>query len=144
MADVFGIDKTVNGSDKIVNGAGVLVSIDGPVFLVQQLQVNYSRQVNPIYELGSEDIYAGVTNPAGTIRIERAIGLGTQALNTFRLDGCNPKTVTIENGESMCGDKFGTVTSPNSVLQDVGIQATAGGATVTESATYWTGSLEIG
>lgn len=144
MADVFGVDKNVYGADRIVNGAGVLVSIDGPIYLVQSCNVSYSRQVTPIYELGSEDIYAGVSNPAGTVQLERVIGFGKEALVTFKADdACKGKTVTIGNGDS-CGDKFGTITAPNALLQDVGIRAQAGQASVTESATYWAGTLEIG
>lgn len=143
MADVFGVDKNVFGADRIVNGAGVLVSIDGPIYLVQSCNVSYARQITPIYELGSEDIYAGASNPSGTVQLSRIVGLGSEALITFKQDAaCDGQTITIGNGDS-CGDEFGTITAPDSMLQDVGLQAQAGQASVTENATYWAGTLEV-
>lgn len=143
MADVFGVDRKVKGAEQIVNSSGVLVSIGGPIYLVQQLDINYQRNITAIYELGTENVYAGTQNPQGTCQINRAIGLGGEALKTFATENCKAEDILVKNGEGKCTDKFGTLKMPNSMLQGATIGARAGEAMVTEQATYWIGSLDI-
>lgn len=141
--DVFGLNKNVYNSRYITRGSGVLISFNSKdVHLAQSCNINYQREVTPIYELGSEDIYAGSSNPAGTAEISKIISSHAFALELFKLnDGCSAINFEVGGGDS-CGADFGIIKCPNSMLTSVGIQATAGQASVTENANLWIGTLQ--
>ena len=143
MTDVFGSSKQVHSADQVTNWSGILISIDGTIHLAQSANLQYQRQIQPVYELGSEDIWAGATPAQGTFTIQRAIGMGKKAGKAFSLStGCSGKDIRMTDGNGVCTDKFGIVTMRNAVPQSYSIQATAGQHIVTEDATFWVGSAE--
>lgn len=140
--DVFGTSKTVHAADQVTNWSGVLIMIGSTVHLAQSCNLQYQRQIQPVYELGSEDIWAGATGASGTFQIQRAIGMGVGAGEAFDLKkGCGGTTIYMMDGDGTCTDKFGEILMPDAVPQGYTIQAQAGNHIVTEDATFWVGAV---
>lgn len=158
MKDIFGVDKTVYGIDQIVPAAGVLLAISGTgdngqpnttgISLVQSVNLQYARQVNTLYTLGSENVYAGSTGASGTLEATRAVSAKTKLFSSFLGNGnnaCQGQDLYIQSANSTCGGKLeGTLQCSNSVLQNIGLQAQAGNYYVTESASWWVGGVSGG
>lgn len=143
MADIFGIKKRTYGADRIVAASGVVLSIDDKINLVQSVDLQYQRNVQAVYEIGTENVYAGTTGASGQLSVNRAVGMGIPALSKFRPGSpCRGQAIYLRNGEATCGDKFGILSMPNSIIQSVGIQVAANNNIVTESASFWVGSVE--
>lgn len=143
MAEYFGYSKNIKGPDSIGSTSAVLVKIDGSdVKLAQSVSIEYSRNISPQFELGSEDIYYTIAPASGTCTIERLVGEGS-ALQPFKpKDPCKAQTITIASGNPTCGSQIGTITMKG-MCQSVKFNATVGQFTVTDGATYQIGNLDI-
>lgn len=145
MADVFGYDKTVKGPGEIVSASAVMVKLgdSGKVNLAQAVTIDYQRTVTPNYELGSETVFLTAGHSAGTCRIERLVG-ETKALEPYvTSNSCDPTTITVaKSGDLKCSKDIGTLTMKG-LPSSVSVAVQAGQFTVTDSATYQIGNLEI-
>lgn len=144
MADIFGHSKTVHGPQDLATTSAVLVRVgSGTVKLAQSVRIDYRRTVNPQYELGSEDVYLTIAPASGTCSIERLVGAGG-ALAAFKgSDPCKLESITVASSSAACGSGVGTI-SMKGICTDVGFNAAVGQFTVTDSANYTIGNLDVG
>lgn len=145
--DFFGYNKQVYGPNDIVSYNKVIVSVGGYLCLTQSVNVNYQRQVQPNYELGSDSVWLVAGASSGTCDISRALGRsGTANDATFwsafkPSDACSATTIKIAQGSGTCGMSPGALTMNNAVLTNVGMQASVGNLVITESANYTIGGV---
>lgn len=75
MADYFGYNKTAKGPGNIVSSTMVLASIDGEaVRLVQDCNIQYQRNAQFQYELGSDSVWSIAGQSSGTATMTRSVG----------------------------------------------------------------------
>lgn len=131
MADIFGAEKNAHSAEEIVMSSGVLVSIGGPVHLAQQVNLQYQRQIQPIYELGSEDIWVSITPASGTCTINRAVGQD-DPYEFVKGDECKGYDIALGEGKGKCTKKCPTITATGCYTTSCGLQAQAGQGFLTE------------
>ncbi len=141
MADIFGADKKVHGADKIVMSSGVKVSFDDDVKLAQSVDLQYQRQVQPVYELGSEDIWVSLTPASGTCNMSRVVG-EDDPYEFVNGDKCDGYDITLDEGESTCSKELSTVTATGCHTISCGLQAQAGQGFLTENMQAFVGMIK--
>lgn len=137
--DFFGYNKQVNGISSIATPSLVSVSIGDKLQLAQSCTVQYSRELQPVFELGSEDIWMTGGKSQGTCGIERAIGEGG-VWEPYSGDACDGVDITITEGTSTCGAVPIALYCTGCLLRQVSFTANVGQLTVTDSADYIVGS----
>ena len=109
----------------------------GKVNLIQNFQIQYQLQFQPVYEFGSKSIWFSKTPGAGTLTINRIVG-GDDILATFKTNECKGLTLVIGiNQNTQCDTPVGsrTITLTNTFLTGVQFSGQAGQAFVTEGLT---------
>lgn len=153
--DIFGYSNKVASEGKVVSSPMVMVAITGGkndsspyLALVQQVNVQYARQMTPVYEIGSDAIMFNASGATGSVSIQRAVGenFGTGKHGTLLSpflpsDPCSMQTIVIKKGTGTnCATDPGTVTATG-MVQSVGITIPVGGALLTDNASYQIASL---
>lgn len=145
--DIFGLTKTSQSATEVGHPSvvGILIGGSKELLLVQQIQLNYQRQTQPIYTLGSEDVYIAVGGATGEATLNRAIGGKEGALEPYAGTKCGGNGILkIKTNHQECHKDIGEITCEGATLTRVGFEATAGGVMVTDSATYAFGALKRG
>lgn len=143
MADFFGFSKEVKGPGSIASSSAVLVSVGGgKVNLAQSVQIEYSRTIEPHYELGDDNVYFTVAPASGTCDITRLVGEGAMLSPFKSSNNCGLETVQVASSGNGCGGDIGVVTM-RGLAQKVTVSANVQGFTVTDGATYSIGELDI-
>lgn len=136
--DIYGYNKNKLEDDSILPPGAIKVTVNDALNLVQSVEVTYQREVQPQYELGSENVYLVAGKSNGTVNIDRLIG---DALDPY-LPGsaCELQDINIEKGEASCGTGSASL-SMKGMLQSVKMSARASDLTVTDGATFVISSL---
>lgn len=151
--DIFGLTKKSQNSTHISHPSMVGITLpgsnNGEIILCQSVQVDYQRQAQPIYELGSENVYIAVQGATGSVSLNRAINKETAALVPYKGTGCvegeaNLIIKTTKRDKSKCHADMGEITCEGATLTRVGFQAQAGQAIITDSAEYVVGAVKVG
>jgi hypothetical protein len=151
-SDYFGYDKQSFDPGNIVGATMVAVSIDngggGNLCLVQSASVQYNRNVQPTYELGSDSVWLVAGTSSGDVSISRALGRkgsgSTAFWETFKpQDPCKSTTITIAKGDGACGLDPGRIMCESCLLTSMSSSVQVGSLTVTEDARYTTGKVSI-
>lgn len=106
---VFGSNQTWNGSFKAdllkVNFNGVTAGM-----LVQNMQFNFTQQVQMLFEVGSEKVYYVGGRAQGTASVSRIVGPGQALVALFTAYGniCTPKDISFD-AEGGCGGASGKI-----------------------------------
>lgn len=142
MADYFGYNKTAKGPGNIVSTSMVLMSVGGSsVKLAQTINVNYSRNITPVFEVGSDSVYMVAGQSQGTWDVTRAVG-DSAILSPYKPgDACATTSLAMSKGSGACGMDPGMLTATGCILRQVGFQANVGSTVVTDSASWQIGSL---
>lgn len=137
--DIFGYNKNKESAAGLLPPGAIIVTIDdNQLNLAQEVRVEYARDVTPVYELGSENVYMVAGKSAGTCTISRMIG---DAFKGYLPNSpCDIQNISITRGSAVCGT--GSVSlHMQGMIKQVGFVATAGQLTVTDSATFQITSL---
>ena len=127
---------------EISTPSGVAISLNGELHLAQSVRIAYQRTVNPIYELGSEDVWMSGAPPTGTVDLERVVGSAGGIFARFRTnDPCKGVTIKIQHGGG-CGASPGVITATDCLLTNLGFNAQAGDIKVVDSAQYSTACIQ--
>lgn len=140
--DIFGYNKDNVSTTALLPPGAILVSIDGSkIALAQSVNVMYRRETQPVYELGSENVYLVSGKSSGTVEVQRMIG---DAFDSYVSgDPCGMQDINITKGSATCGD--GDVSlSMKGMCTQIGFRADAGGLTVTDSASFTIVTLSKG
>lgn len=154
MTDIFGYNKQ-GTIGKIASPSNTLVAItggnmDGTILLAQQCQIQYQRQVQPVYELGSDYVWMSMGQSSGNWSITRAVGEredgkgGKVALLLAPYqqdDQCSSQTLFMQGNQDHCGINPGSVIGTGAILTQVGIQSQVGQLMVTDNAAWTIASL---
>ena len=142
MADIFGYNRS-GASDVFVADKSrlTIVGVSG-VDLIQNWQVSYQQNIQPIYEVGSSRLFWAKSNPIGSGSIGRIVG---NSFLTLTSDICDKgTTISISNTSGACNGGGVGLTCVGAVCTSVGFSAQAGNPTVSESLTFQFSSLSIG
>lgn len=149
--DIFGLEKKSKSATQVSHPSMVALKLPtaSTVSLCQSVQIDYQRQTQPIYELGSEDVYIAVQGASGTVQINRAInGFDKgKAWEPYEGSGCNVSDASItisSTANKECHAEVGNITCEGATLTRVGFQAQAGQAIITDSAEYAVGAVKKG
>jgi hypothetical protein len=148
--DFFGYSKEAKGPGNIVSPTMVIVSIDGTKLrLAQSVDLNYSRTVEPTYELGSDSVWMVAGKTSGSCTIQRAIGTagdsggGGLLVPFVPKDACKTQTLIIAKGDGACGMDPGTIVCGGCLIQSIGANVNVGALVLTDTATYNVGSVSL-
>jgi hypothetical protein len=139
--DIFGYTKVAKGIENIASPSLVAVSVNGKINLAQSCTINYQRELQPVFELGSENIWMTGGKSQGDCNIERAVGEGAVWGQFSNGDPCTAQTIVVSKGSVSCGEWNGTVRCTGCLLQNVSVSAQVGSLVVTESAKYNVGCV---
>lgn len=150
--DIFGYDtSTTQVGSNILSSDMLLVSVTGKNqvsvnALTQSVQVEYSRQVSPVYVMGETTVKLVPSVPTGTLTIGRCIGTGDRFASILNNnDPCAVYTITVMSAGNLCGNELdaGTIIATGLATR-YGLQANAGpGQMVVESMTFTINSLTV-
>lgn len=151
--DIFGYDtSSVQVGSNILPSDMLIVSVaagDGRApakALTQSVNVDYSRQVAPIYVMGESTVKLVPSVPTGTLSIGRCIGSGDKFASILKNDDpCAVYTITVSGAGNSCGNELdaGAIVATGLATR-YGLQANAGpGQVVTESMVFTINSLKI-
>jgi hypothetical protein len=135
-ADVFGSTKKLSGA---IRGASIKLTIANQdvvqaAALVQSVQMQYSRQVSRLFELGSENMYYNIGNSEGQGAIQTIVGPSTTVSAALKSlgDPCQAvnNVVQFSGSSNVCGAGSGgagslTVTALGALLQSTSVQINA-------------------
>lgn len=142
MADIFGYSRTT-ASDVFVADRSLLsiVGVAG-VDLIQSWGLQYSQQIQPIYEIGSSKLYWAKGNPLGQGSIGRIVGNTFLTMSSGICD--KGTTITITNASGSCSGGSVGLTCTGAICTSIGFSAQAGQPTVSESVSFQFASLSVG
>lgn len=142
MADIFGYNRG-GASDVFVSDKSRLsiVGVDG-VDLIQNWQVAYQQNIQPIYEVGSSRLFWAKGNPIGSGTIGRIVGTSFLKMSG---DICDKgTTITITNAAGACSGGEVGLTCLGAICTSVGFSAQAGNPTISESLAFQFTALNVG
>jgi len=126
-----------------------LTGFGGAGAVVQQLQIQFERSMNLLYEIGSQNVYYVGDRRRGTIQGSRIVaGSGNfRAMITKYGDMCraNTNTLTLKAESGACGGGGGgnvTYDCKGVVLTSIGASVTAQDIVITESVGFQFVELE--
>ncbi len=108
--DLFGTDSKLGGTFK---GTSFALSIGGAEgdfhgALVQQIQVNYSRQLTRVWELGSRDQFYIEGHVEGSAQLQRIVGPRGLIDNITRelndICGAGSRTLSLSAANNACAE----------------------------------------
>jgi hypothetical protein len=100
MADVFGFSTTGAKGVFWSKEASFTIGDGGHIALIQNWSIDYSQNIQPIYEVGSDAVYYAKKHAAGTLQVSRIIS--DKPLLEYFGDGCTTKTCTIRATTGLC------------------------------------------
>lgn len=132
--DIFGL--TAKAGDNFKDAEKAVLIASSALYLVQQWQVQYQLQLQPVYECGTSTVYFSAKHGSGTLTVNQIIGTGagdpTEAFGKI----CSPEDVSIEGISGQCNS--GTEVSftlVKSILTGYGLSGTAQNSYVTRDLT---------
>lgn len=141
MADIFGYNRS--GSTDIFTSEKSRLSISGVSgadSLIQNWQLNYQQQIQPIYEIGSSRVYWLKANPVGSGSISKIVGSGVLRMGTSLCD-TSGTSITIRAGGSCKGGSV-NISCSGVVVTSVGFQSSAQTPIVTQNLGFMFASLK--
>lgn len=139
MIDFFGLDKTIEANQQIITSEFASLSAGGLVSLVQSVNMNYSRQLQTMFEAGSSTVFYISGNSEGQLSMNAAVGVSgffTNFNNLAAKCGAIDK-VSIDllpSGACSVGTTGG-VTFSGALAEGFQVAFQAGPVAVTEGAT---------
>lgn len=142
MADIFGYNRS--GATDIFTAEKSTLSIggvEGAKSLIQNWQVNYQQQIQPIYEIGSSRVYWIKSNPVGNGSISKIVGADLLKLGTSLCDASGT-SISINAGGSCKSGGVVNIKCTGVVVTSVGFQSSAQTPTVSQNVGFMFSSLE--
>jgi len=142
MADIFGYNRG-GASDVFVADRSrlTIVGVDG-VDLIQNWQIQYQQNIQPIYEVGSSRLFWAKSNPVGNGTIGRIVGTSFLTMTSGICD--TGTTVVISNASGACSGGEVSLSCIGAVCTSIGFSSQAGNPTVSESLTFQFSSMSAG
>jgi hypothetical protein len=133
MADIFQAKGALGGVFKGTRVELVLGGGSGALkgALVQNIGINYTRNISRIWEIGSDDTYYVVGHTEGQAQLSRIIAKASNDILDALSDACSASTnvLTMSGGADLCdtdgqGERFSiTATGPVLVNRSFAIDA---------------------
>jgi len=133
--DIFGFEvKTGDGF--MESEKGIMIANSGQLYLIQQWQVQYQQQVQPIYECGTSTVYWSVKHGSGTLTANAIIGSNYKDIKDDLGWVCEPKTVVVNAYTGQCSSNTEVkLTLDGTILTGVNFSGNAQQAYVAEDLT---------
>lgn len=148
--DILGYERTAHAPGSVLTGDYALVTLGGAVALVQQTNVNYTQQVEPIYEIGTPDLYWVTGQAMGQMTANAAVGSGG-FFSSFKGGSCGSiESAGISlHGKGNCGGnglaKSGSAIHVQSaVVQSLGATVQAGARPIVQDMNIKFAFLSLG
>lgn len=145
MADIFGFNQTVGkpGFRDSASGEAALKFEGSPVNLVQNWNIQYTLNVQPIFECGSSKIYFAAKHSNGTMSISRIVAEKPAQLVSKIGTVCDPKTASLTAATGTCnGGVPVTLKMLSTIIASVGFSGQAQNAYVGEDVQCMFAGLE--
>ena len=107
MADIFGFKDAEFGGVFSADEAKFTIDGIGDGMLIQNFQIQYQQQFQPVYEFGSNRVWFSRTHAAGSLSIGRIVSRDP-IIDHFSDYGCKPTSATVEMGTGLCEGSGGT------------------------------------
>ena len=136
--DIFGFDNAEFGGVFSADEAKFTISGINDSMLIQNFQLQYQQQFQPVYEFGSNRVWYSRAHAAGSLTINRIVG-GADIARIFGGGGCTGRTCTVTVGDGVCGGTTGgsrTLTLTGVFLTAIQWSGQAGTAYVTEGVSF--------
>jgi len=144
MADIFGYNTNgVSGTFKASSSGGFSIA-GGSISLVQQWSTQYTQQIQPIYEVGSDAVYFAGRNASGQLTVQRIVGKSGESVTQSFGSICKPVSAMTIIATESCYNTSGTtrLTLKGVIAQSVGWSGNAQNAYVEESVQAVFASME--
>lgn len=156
MPDVFGYNRPATVTQVFSNENSLLqfssngAAKDAKGYLVQNWQINYSQELQEIFELGSNNIYWVKGRPQGGGQFGRVVGAKGSAKEFFDpkafniCDGGANMTLTVSSGSCGPGEnKVLRLAMTSVVVQSLAYSANVGDTRVGEAIQFRFASLSV-
>lgn len=141
MADIFGYSRTTASDVFVADRSRLSIAGVSGTDLIQSWQLQYSQQIQPIYEVGSSKLYWAKGNPIGQGSIGRIVGSSFLQMSS---DICDKgTTITITNASGSCSGGSVGLSCTGAICTSIGFSAQAGQPTVSESVSFQFASLSV-
>ena len=135
MPSIFGTNRTAKASGEMASSEFAKVTLGGEVTLGQSVNINYSRTIETIYELGNPNVYWIGGHEQGSFSIGRLVGK-KGFFSGLNLGACGEITpVGIDVGSGQCTTGAGGLTVTDAVIESVATQMNAGALQISETIT---------
>lgn len=113
--DIFGFAVKNGGVFKESGGFGIIGSggSSANVSLVQNWNISYQLQFQPVYECGTSTVYFSLKHSPGQFTCGRIVGANAKSILSNFGTGCEGKSMSIKTATETCsgtGDANGSVT----------------------------------
>lgn len=147
MADIFQAAGKIGG---VFKGTTIALTLGGAGIkgaLVQSVNINYSRSINRIWELGSDDTYYVVGHTEGQMQMSRIVGKADSDILDELSDVCQATSKTLNmSGTADTCDGQGTfnISATGPVLVSRGFSVDANQFMITSQAQLMFAGLNKG
>lgn len=139
--DFFGYNRTVGKNTDIASSEYAKLAIGSQVSLCQDVQVNYQQVVNPIYTVGSPDVYFVSGHAQGNIIFQRLASAGGFWAN-LRDKQCGIiESINVTSNGGGCYSSGGNIQFDGAVIKSIGLRISAAAIEITENAEIMIASL---
>lgn len=130
--DIFGFD-TKFGNGFVESGDGILIGESGNISLIQQWNVGYNIQAQPIFECGTSTVYYTAKHASGTLTCSRIVSDDFLSVTQSFGSVCLPKSIIVKAYSGKCDNaKKISLTLCSTMLSGIGISGQAQNAYVGE------------
>ena len=105
MADIFGFNNATSGGVFSADEGHLTIGdLDSGsnMLLIQNWQAQYSQNITPLYEIGSNRVFWSRAHAAGQLTIGRIVST-EDVIGQFS-NGCRAKNMTITAANGVCAD----------------------------------------
>ena len=133
MSDIFGLNKVAGDKGfRSPDGDAAFTFGTSQVSLIQQWNVQYQQNVQPIFECGSSKVYFSSKHSNGTLSIGRIVAENPTDLIRGIGTVCNPKPGQLTAAEGCQGTSHVSLRFTKMVATSVGFSGQAQQAYVSE------------
>lgn len=135
MADLFGYNRSGSSLGQVASSEFAGVNVGGKLALVQQVNVDYTQQIDEVKAVGDSNIYWLPGRPSGNISVDKLVGTGGffSGWSTGQCGQINSLSVNLSGGS--CGfSGSGSLSFTGAVVETFSLQMSAQNQTISETA----------
>ena len=136
MPDIFGYEARIGDTHFKSDEGAAFTFNGGEMTLVQQWNVQYNLNVQPLYECGSATIYFSAKSAVGQLTINKIVSDTPKYLSEYKVCSAQSNTAMISAAEGWGGTSNTSLNFGGVIATGIGFSGQAQNAYVTEDATF--------